>query len=197
MGPEPNSGSGSAYSRGPHNTQLQQGDEVTVYYRFHPFHGKIVTVRRRRADQGDDGVVLVPPSGRSRVVPIWMLDPQAAQLDLCEHPRISKQALIELRMFVNVSLNSLDTVATGKSDPMRGAAVPVAENDQKSRAAATATAAKKAPPKKTGEKDQMRRAAATAGSIGLSRPAPAPTRSRGPKRRAASQEASSGPKRRR
>ena len=161
-----------ACARGLHNTQLQQGEEVAVHYRFHPFHGKVVTVRRRCKDGngGDDGVLLVPPTGPAKVVPIWMLDPQAAMLDLCEQPRISKQALGELRIFINVSLDALDAVAPGGNGQIGGAAVTVHEDDQKSCASAT--------------------------RCGIDSESAAPASRSAPKRAAAPQAGRSGPKRR-
>jgi hypothetical protein len=109
-------------SRDPHNAHLQSGEEVTICYRYHPYHGEIVTVRQRHITRaGEEVTTVVRASGELSVIPTWMIEPQASQLQLHEPPRFSQESLNELRHFVAVALAALAVAATS-TEQDRGAA---------------------------------------------------------------------------
>jgi hypothetical protein len=107
---------------GSHNAHQQQDQEVTIYYRFHPYHGAVVTLHRRISYQGEQLATLVYPDGALRRIPAWMIEPQAAQLELHEPPRFSEQCLKELRHVLDVALSVLDRSATADAAGDGGAA---------------------------------------------------------------------------
>jgi hypothetical protein len=89
---------------------------------YHPYHGEIVTVRQRHITRaGEEVTTVVRASGELSVIPTWMIEPQASQLQLHEPPRFSQESLNELRHFVAVALAALAVAATS-TEQDRGAA---------------------------------------------------------------------------
>jgi hypothetical protein len=64
----------------------------------------------------------VYPDGALRKIPAWMIEPQAAQLELHDPPRLSEQCLKELRRVLDVALSVLDRPATAGAADDGGAA---------------------------------------------------------------------------
>jgi len=54
----------------------------------------------------------VLPDGALREIPIWMIEPHAAQLDLRDPPRLSLQCLTELRHLLDTILLTLEADVT-------------------------------------------------------------------------------------
>jgi len=68
---------------------------VTVYYPFHPLVDHtldVVSWPRRRAH----AVTVLHPDGEAVKVPLWMLQPEAAQVSICEQIALSASALLSL-----------------------------------------------------------------------------------------------------
>jgi hypothetical protein len=68
----------------------------------------VVTVRQRTSYQGEHLATVVYPNGTLRKIPAWMIEPQAARLDLHDPPRLSHQCLKELRQLLDVVLSAHD-----------------------------------------------------------------------------------------
>ena len=83
-----------------------------IYYRYHPYHGEVVTVRGCTIHGGEQIAIVLRQNGELKNIPAWMIEPQAAQLDVHEPPRFSRQCLNELRHFVSVALSAFDAAAT-------------------------------------------------------------------------------------
>ena len=99
-------------TRGSHHAHKQQDEEVTIYYRFHPYHGAVVSLRRRVTYQTEELGTVVLPDGRLRKIPTWMTEPRAARLDLHEPPRFSRRCLKELRHVVDVAQSACNAATT-------------------------------------------------------------------------------------
>jgi hypothetical protein len=84
-----------------------------------------VTVRGRTRNRGEHGgdrlAIVVRPNGDVKRLPIWMFDPEAAQLALRDPPRFSSESLKALRHFVAVTLSGFET-ATSSAAHDEGAA---------------------------------------------------------------------------
>jgi len=66
-----------------------------VYYPFHPLNGlELDIVRKPR--KGDGAATVADPEGIHLKIPVWMVSPQAAQIELSEKAEISARALLEL-----------------------------------------------------------------------------------------------------
>jgi len=68
---------------------------VTVYYPFHPLVDHtldVVSWPRRRGH----AVTVLHPDGEAVKVPLWMLQPEAAQVSICEQIAPSASALLSL-----------------------------------------------------------------------------------------------------
>ncbi len=66
-----------------------------MYYPFHPLNGlELAVVCKSR--KGDGAVTVADPKGISLKIPVWMVSPQAAQIELSEKAEISARALLEL-----------------------------------------------------------------------------------------------------
>ncbi len=66
-----------------------------MYYPFHPLNGlelAVVCKSRKR----DGAVTVADPKGISLKIPVWMVLPEAAQIELSEKAEISVRALLEL-----------------------------------------------------------------------------------------------------
>jgi hypothetical protein len=76
-----------------------------------------VTVRGRTRNRGqhcgEQLVIVVRPNGDVKRLPTWVLEPEAAQLNLRDPPRLSSESLKALRHFVTVTLYALES--TGSS----------------------------------------------------------------------------------
>jgi hypothetical protein len=106
-----------------HSTHPQLGEEVTIYYRYHPYHGETGIIRERHiVRDGEEVLTVLRPNGELSCVPTWMLEPQLAErLDIHEPPRLSRECLNELREFVTVALAALEAAASA-TDPDSGGA---------------------------------------------------------------------------
>ena len=66
-----------------------------MYYPFHPLNGlELAVVCKSRI--GDGAVTVADPEGIRLKIPVWMVSPQAAQIELSEKAEISARALLEL-----------------------------------------------------------------------------------------------------
>ena len=70
-------------------------ETVTVYYRWHPFFGLSLPVRRRGQHREGERIYCEAPDGRICLLPHWMLSPECSRLPLGA-PRVSLAALGEL-----------------------------------------------------------------------------------------------------
>ncbi len=66
-----------------------------MYYPFHPLQGCELNVINKPKKE-DGAVTVIAPDGASLKIPIWMVSPQAAQIELSEKAEISARALLEL-----------------------------------------------------------------------------------------------------
>ena len=71
------------------------GLRVTVYYPFHPWHGRELEVLCTPRDREGSVVVMDPGGGRIKV-PRWMTCRDAARSTLAEQPEIDPRALLAL-----------------------------------------------------------------------------------------------------
>lgn len=84
------------------HTAHNHASELTIHYRFHPCVGEKVKVKHRRpAPSGNNLYVHLLSSGRPLAIREWMTRPEAAACAVCDHPRLSRQALSDLRMIVD------------------------------------------------------------------------------------------------
>jgi hypothetical protein len=70
-------------------------ETVTVHYRWHPFSGLSLPVRRRTQHREGERIYCEAPDGRICHLPHWMLSPECSRLPLGA-PRVSLAALGEL-----------------------------------------------------------------------------------------------------
>ncbi len=66
-----------------------------MYYPFHPLWGCELDVINKPKKE-DGAVTVIAPDGASLKIPIWMVSPQAAQIELSEKAEISARSLLEL-----------------------------------------------------------------------------------------------------
>jgi hypothetical protein len=81
----------------------------------------VLTVQRRVTQRGEAIATVIFPDGTCRRMPTWMIEPPAAQLDIHEPPRFSREALNDLRRVLDVALSLLDD-AVGVRTSRDGAA---------------------------------------------------------------------------
>lgn len=78
-----------------HSTLSAETTHVQVFYQFHPLHGSTLRVVRR-PKQGDGAVSVIDPAGRRLKIPLWMLLPNSAEMEIAQQPLLSKEALLSL-----------------------------------------------------------------------------------------------------
>ena len=66
-----------------------------MYYPFHPLQGCELDVINKPKKE-DGAVTVIAPDGARLKIPIWMVSPQAAQIELSEKAEISVRALVAL-----------------------------------------------------------------------------------------------------
>lgn len=84
--------------------------EITVHYRFHPRHGQKLTVDKRQEYRGEAVYFIRLPEGPLAHLPVWMTEPAAADFNIVTDPRLSLEALMELRRLVYSALSSVSPV---------------------------------------------------------------------------------------
>jgi hypothetical protein len=91
-----------------HNTLSAETTYVQVLYPFHPLNGKTLRVICR--PKGSDGAVTVmEPSGSRLKIPIWMLSPDCAAIEVEDKARLGKEALLNLASLLATVLSSADS----------------------------------------------------------------------------------------
>ncbi|EQD25796.1 hypothetical protein B1A_22152, partial [mine drainage metagenome] len=95
-----------------HTAHTHQFD-ITVHYRFHPRHGERLGVVRTHSFRGERAYVVEQLDGSLTLLPTWMADPAAGELEVVREPRISREALIELRRVVDAGVSSRASQARG------------------------------------------------------------------------------------
>jgi hypothetical protein len=65
--------------------------------------------------RGEQIVTVVFPDGMLSSLPAWMSEPSAAQLDIHEPPRFSRESLNDLRRVLDVTLSQLDDATTAST----------------------------------------------------------------------------------
>ena len=92
-----------------HNTLSTDSLDVRVFYPFHPLHR--ATLRILRRPKREDGAVCVKDAtGRRLKIPVWMLSPDSAEIQIAERPQLSKGALLSLAPLIASPLDSVDPV---------------------------------------------------------------------------------------
>lgn len=66
-----------------------------MYYPFHPLQGCELNVIDKPKKE-DGAVTVIAPDGARLKIPVWMVSPQAAQIELSEKAEVSARALLEL-----------------------------------------------------------------------------------------------------
>ena len=90
-----------------HNTLSPETTHVQVFYPFHPLHGATLQIVRK-PKRGDGAVSIIDPTGRRLKIPVWMLLPECAEIDITERPRLSKGALLSLTALMAAPHNAHD-----------------------------------------------------------------------------------------
>lgn len=77
------------------------GDEVEVYYRWHPYFGHKVSIRRVEERATGRFLKVLGPTGVVTAISGWMIDPVACSGMTLGTPRVDLAALIELVRLVS------------------------------------------------------------------------------------------------
>jgi len=95
-----------AYTRA-QNTLSVETTHVQVFYPFHPLNGGTLRVICRPKVR--DGAVTVMESSGSRLkIPVWMLSPDCAAVEVEDNPHLGKEALLNLASLLAAVLSSAD-----------------------------------------------------------------------------------------
>ena len=82
------------------------GQELEVYYRWHPYFGRKVRIRQVQERADGRYVRVMGPAGVVVLMAAWMLDPVACAAMTAGPPRVTCAALIELdQLLVDARLN--------------------------------------------------------------------------------------------
>jgi len=99
-----------------------------ISYRYHPCHGVEVERIRYLRRGGDAPIVIVKlPDGLQLAIPEWMLNPEICERLRTEaRPRISLDALVELRTLINAQVPMLagDRDGCAESELARAKRIP-------------------------------------------------------------------------
>jgi hypothetical protein len=82
------------------------GREVEVHYPFHPLYRQLAIVVADYLHDGAHHLTLRAANGLSYLIPGWMAELEAAQIQLTDTPRISISRLLDLRAFLDSALPS-------------------------------------------------------------------------------------------
>ena len=85
-----------------HNTLSAETQQVRIFHPFHPLRGLSVQVIRK-PKRGDGAVTVVDPAGRRLKIPIWMVTPDWADVQIVSQPHLSKEALLGLTSLLAVT----------------------------------------------------------------------------------------------
>lgn len=80
--------------------------ETAIHYRYHPRCGERVLVVGCRHHGGEAYFILEQPDGSRALIPAWMANPQAVELETVAVPRIGLAALNDLRRLLDSLLSS-------------------------------------------------------------------------------------------
>ena len=102
--------SGSNISRASwQDTDHSHQFDITVHYRFHPRHGERLGVVGTHSFRGERAAVIEQDDGSLSLLPIWV----AAEFNIVSGPRISREALVELRHLVDAAVSSRASPVVG------------------------------------------------------------------------------------
>ena len=110
------------------NTLSVETTHVQVFYPFHPLHGTTLQIVRRQK-RGDGAVSVVDPTAKRLKIPVWMLLPECAEINITELPSLNKKALLSLASLLSTLHNAehddrdnlLQTAVDGCEGGHRGA----------------------------------------------------------------------------
>jgi hypothetical protein len=88
-----------------HSTLSAETTHVQVFYPFHPLRGSTLQIVRR-PKRGDGAVCVIDPTARRLKIPVWMLLPDSAKIEIAEQPYLSKEALLSLASLLETSKDS-------------------------------------------------------------------------------------------
>ena len=131
----PTSGS-RFYATRTQSTLSPETTHVRVYYTFHPLHNSSLQVVRR-PKRGDGAVSVIDPTGRRLKIPVWMLLPECAAINITDRPHLSKEALLSLALLLATPLgpqndvydNLPQTAVEGGKEGYRGATTTSGPDD--------------------------------------------------------------------
>src|SRR5262249_27097494 len=107
--------------------------QITVHYRFHPRYGERLGVVRTTGFRDERVYVIEQNDGTLTLLPTWMADPAAEELRVVQVPRISREALIELRHIVDAAVLSGAGPTRDGGDGGRGKRAAAAKPAKRSR----------------------------------------------------------------
>ena len=90
-----------------------EGETIKIYYRFHPLAGKRAVKLGHRSHRGEPVLMVGCTDGRRYIIPRWITDPEAAEWNLRDVPRLSPAALSELHGLVATILRKPVSPETG------------------------------------------------------------------------------------
>jgi len=111
-----------------HNTLSAETQQVSIFYPFHPLRGLSLQVIRK-PKRGDGAVTVMDAAGRRLKIPVWMLLPDSADVQIVEQAHLNKEALLGLTTLLAAQLDFKDivndnlpqTVVNGRKGGQRGA----------------------------------------------------------------------------
>ena len=95
----------SPFLKQPHDAR-SLGIELEVAYPFHPLFGQTAIVEGDLLHNGSRHLTLRSGTGRSYLIPAWMIDPESASTKIVDVPSISISALLDLRRLLDSVLAS-------------------------------------------------------------------------------------------
>ena len=98
----------SIYAPTSRHTAHYHASELTIHYRFHPCAGEKAKLESRRpTPSGNNLYVRLLASGRPLAIREWMTRPESAAWAVRDTPRLSREALSDLRMIVDTVVCNL------------------------------------------------------------------------------------------
>jgi len=91
--------------RGKHTAHIQVS-EIMVYYPFHAFSGKKIPTCGLKQHREEKHYIIIQPDGTKTYLPVWMTEPAAKSIPIVEKPKISLEALLELKKIVDAARKS-------------------------------------------------------------------------------------------
>ena len=131
LGPGPRQEPGNAHAGEATRTQNTLSADTThvrVFYAFHPLHNSSLQIVRR-PKRGDGTVSVIDPTGKRLKIPMWMLLPECAAINITDRPHLCKEALLSLASLLATPLgppnhvydNLPQTAVDGGKEGYRGA----------------------------------------------------------------------------